>query len=151
MEPISAGASVITFVRLAIESTKALHNIIVGLKNAGKETGVLAAAVGNLQLILTQLRGCRAFNDTTVDLQDVRNLLDACKIDVTSFEKDLSKVQCSPEANKFQRTWKKVKAIISEKSLNGMWNKPNHHCTVLQFQRNLLHRCAIENTCLHTG
>jgi hypothetical protein len=151
MEPISAGASVLAFIGLAIESTKALHNVVTGFKNASRETAALAVAVGNLQLILIQLRDCKAFTETTIDLQDVRNLLDACNKDVTSFERDLGKVQCSPKATKIQQAWKKMKATLSEKSLNGMWNKLNHHCTVLQFQLNLLHRCAIENTSLHAG
>ena len=140
MEPISAGASVLAFVTLVVESTKALHNVLTGFRSATREVAALAAAVGNLQLLLIQFRDCKVFTEATIDLKNVRSLLDACNNDVTNFEKNLRKVQCGPTDTKLEQTWKNMKATLLEKSLNVMWNKTNHHCSVLQFQLNLLHR-----------
>ncbi|OAL29584.1 hypothetical protein AYO22_01998 [Fonsecaea multimorphosa] len=138
MEPVSAGASVLAFVGIALQGTKSLYNVLSGFRHATRETASLVAAVGNLRNILIQLRDCRALAEPNVDLQNVRNLLDACTQDIANFKKDLDKIQYDPTTPKIQKAWKRVRAALTEKQLTAMWHKLNHHCNVLQFQLNLL-------------
>jgi hypothetical protein len=65
MEAVGAGASVLAFVGVALQGTKSLYNAIASYKNATKETAALVSAVGNLQIILTQLRDCTALANRT--------------------------------------------------------------------------------------
>jgi len=138
MEPVSAGASVLAFIGVALQSTKTLCQTISSFKNASQEIKSLISAVENLRMILTQLKGCRVLNEPGTDLQNVTNLVNACNQDICRYESELKKFKVDPIDTKVNQAWKIMKAFVGEKDLQRIWRGLNHHCEVLGVQLNLL-------------
>jgi len=136
MEALGAGASVLAFVGLALQSTKVLSQTVSGFKNASRQITALASAVRNLQNILTQLEGCRALSEPRTDVQHLADLVNACIEDVGRYDKELKKIQPCPDGPKIQQAWKKMKTMLADKDL--VWKEVSQHCTALSAQLNIL-------------
>ena len=133
MEAVSAGAGVLTFITVALGSTKTIYETVSGVKNAPQEVESLATAVKNLQLVLTQLSNCPAVRlaDADTDLEPILGSIKTCSEDVSRYESELAKVRISPQDKKVGRAWKKLKTVLQEKDFQRMRVQVTHHVSVL--------------------
>ena len=138
MDGVSAGASVLAFVGVALQSTKVIYQIVSGIGTASQQMKSLASAVRNLEVVLTQLSNCRALADPNANIQEITTLVEACKEDVLRYEKILKELQTTSNSSKLVRKWKKMRTVLKEKDFERIWNEVTHHCTVLVFHLTLL-------------
>jgi hypothetical protein len=110
MEAVSAGAGVLTFITVALQSTKKLYEAVSDIKNGPQLIENLASAVTNLQSVLTQSSNCPAVTsaDAKTDLGGILDLIKRCSEDTSCYEKELSKVRISPDDKRLGRAWKKL-------------------------------------------
>jgi len=97
MEPLSAGASVLAFVGIALDSTKSLYNIVSSFIHAGQETQSLVSAIDKLKRLLRQLQRCRALSEANTDVRDLRNLLAEYNEDVAGFKRKLGNIMSTQQ------------------------------------------------------
>ena len=137
---MEAGASVLTFIAVALQSTKTIYETVSNIKNGPQQVESLASAVQTLQSVLTQLSNCRAVKSTDpeTDLKVILSLIESCKEDVSRYERELRKVRVSPDDKKTGKAWKKFKTILQEKDFQRMWLGVTHHVSALGVQLNVL-------------
>ncbi|ERF71232.1 hypothetical protein EPUS_08150 [Endocarpon pusillum Z07020] len=137
---MEAGASVLTFIAVALQSTKSIYEAVSGIKSGPQQVESLASAVRTLDSVLTQLSNCPAVKsaDPETDLKVILSLIESCKGDVSHYEGELRKVRISLNDKKTEKAWKKVKTILQEKDFQRMWDGVNHHVSALGFQLNIL-------------
>lgn len=137
---MEAAASVLTFIAVALQSTKSIYEAVSAIKSGPQQVESLASAVRTLQSVLTQLSNCPAVKsaDPETDLKVILSLIESCKCDVLRYEGELRKVRISPDDKKTGRAWKKFKTILQEKDFQRMWDGVNHHISALGFQLNIL-------------
>ncbi|KAF2104285.1 hypothetical protein NA57DRAFT_51122 [Rhizodiscina lignyota] len=138
MEAISAGASILAFLTLALQCTQSLHETIAGYRNISQQTESLASALKNLESILTQLQSCRILADPSANLQHIKELIRTCVDHLKRHEKVLEEIQPDERSLKTKQIWKRFRATLEEKQLTQIWTEVNHLCTVLGVQLQLL-------------
>jgi len=140
MEVVGAGASIISIIGLALQCTKSLYQIISSYQNAPQQFDSLASAIKHLERILTQLQGCKALSDPSVDYHNITELIKTCTADLRRYENTLQKLQPDRKTPKAKQIWKRCTATWGEKSVNQIWIEVNQHCTALGVQLQLLQR-----------
>lgn len=133
MEAVSAGASVLTFIVVALQSTKRIYEVVSDIEQGPAEVKSLTAAVKNLQRVLTELSNCSAVKsaDAETNLEGISDLIKNCGEDVSRYEKELAKVWISPHDKKAGRAWKKLKTVLQERDFHRMWGVVTHHVSAL--------------------
>ncbi|KAF7503130.1 hypothetical protein GJ744_004272 [Endocarpon pusillum] len=133
MEAVSAGAPVLAFIMVALHSTKKVYEAVSDIKNGPDLVEKLAAAVTNLQSVLTQLSNCPAVTspDPETDLGAILALIKTCSEDVLRYEKQLGKVRTSPDEKGLGRAWKRFMTVLHEKDFQQMSVGVNHHVSAL--------------------
>jgi hypothetical protein len=97
MDGVSAGASGLAFVGIALQSIKAIYQIISSIKTALQQTTSLASAIKDLEVVLTQFSKCRTSTYPSTNVREITDVVEACKKDVLRYEKVLGGV-----ANRFR-------------------------------------------------
>ncbi len=114
MEAVGAGASVLAFVTLAIQSTKAISVVLSGIKDAPDNVRRTAQTIFTLQYALEQLAQGQQVP------QGLESQVKACSDDLAAFSTTLGKLQTLPADGRGRRAWKRVKAVLDEKTLDNM-------------------------------
>lgn len=140
MEAVSAGAGVLTFITVALQSTKKVYEAVSDIKNGPRLVENLASAVKNLQSVLTQLSNCPAVAsaDAETDLGGILGLVKTCSEDVSCYEKELSKVRTSPDDKRVGRAWKKFMTVLHEKHFQRISDGVHHHVSALGVHLDLI-------------
>lgn len=140
MDAISGGAGVIAFITIALQSTKIIYKAISNIKDGPREIRQIASAVSNLQVVLTQLSNCPAVKsaDSETDLVEISRLIKICTEDLSHYERDIRKIQISPDDKKAGKAWKKINTVLRKKDIQEMWKEVNHHVTTLGLQLNII-------------
>jgi Fungal N-terminal domain of STAND proteins len=140
MEAVSAGAGVLTFITVALQSTKKIYEAVSGITKGPEQLESLAAAVETLHSVLTQFSNCPVVDtaDAKTDLELIWGLIKTCSEDVLRYEKELGKVSISSDDKRAGRAWKKLKTFLQEKDLQRIRIGVNHHISALGFQLNIL-------------
>jgi len=139
-EGVGAAASTLTFIGVALKATITVLEVISGIKDGPHYVEQLAAAVQNLQTVLTQLRHSAALNQAsaTFDFGPLQRLMEACKDDVVSYEAALGRLRISATDKKAGKAWKKIKTVLKEKDLGRILTAVNHHVSKFIVQLSLL-------------
>lgn len=135
MEAIGAAASAVTLLGVAVKGTETLYNTISGFKNASLRTKALASAIGNLKALLLQLENDNTIAEDTPALRDIRDLLKSYNVAIQQHEKDLRRIQSTPQDSKTKQMTKKLKGAISgDKELVRVLTELINCCTTLEIR-----------------
>lgn len=136
MEPVSAGAGLLTLITFTLQSTKVLYEVVSGIRNGPRKVQRLASDIHRLQSVLTQFSNCPAVRlaPSEIDLK----VIEDCSEDVSRYEKVLQKIQISTEDKRTGKAWKKIKAILKKQDLQDISAQMNYHLTELSLQLNIM-------------
>ncbi|OIW24632.1 ankyrin [Coniochaeta ligniaria NRRL 30616] len=137
-DPLSAGASVIAFVGLALSSVKAIHDILSAVKDGPQTVKRLADEVKQLGDILVRLPQLQINTINSADLAELTSLSSQCNLDLSSFSAKLRRLSHSEGDRRVGGIWKRLKTAITEKDLDHMRDSIRHYTSVLNFRVALL-------------
>ncbi|KAF2251513.1 ankyrin [Trematosphaeria pertusa] len=135
---MDGGASLVTFVVVALQSIKTVHGVISAVKDGPQSVRSLADSVAQLKSILERLSHIQLEPANSIDLTDLSNLTQRCATDLGNFESKLQGLNLSTDDRRFGRFWKRLKAAISEKELERMREMIRAHTLTLNFHLSLL-------------
>lgn len=116
MEAISAGASVLTFLTVALGSTKIVYQTLSSVKDGPENVKRTASAVLHLRFLLEDISELSKTDPAAIDTAlsgDVK----ACAVHLDSFADRLLRLQPVLGERRDGKLWKKFKAFISEREL----------------------------------
>lgn len=117
MDPLSAGASVLTFLGLALSSTRAVHAILSAVKDGPERVQRLTVDIEQLKDVLERLSQAQIGVIGTTDSSHVAGLVIRCSNDMNAFESKLQNFTLSLDDRRIGRFWKRLNRVISEKEL----------------------------------
>lgn len=143
MEPLSAGASVLSFLGLALRSAKAIHEVLSTVKDGPKNVQRLADEVAQLQSILERLSQIQTTPIDDTASTNLRSLVSKCVADITAFEAKLQRLGLSADDRRIGRLWRRLKAVVSEKDLERMRDVVRAYMLALNVSLSLLHTAKL--------
>ena len=132
MDGISAAASVLGILDVALRSAKFLHDLLLAVKDGPKDVERAVFALGQFQYALQQLSQCPAFS--TAGSAPAVEYIKTCSDDVNRFADKLGKLVISDSDKRSGRIWKKVKIAFNEKTLAQVCDAIGHHTSSLLLQ-----------------
>ncbi|KPM42617.1 hypothetical protein AK830_g3921 [Neonectria ditissima] len=136
MDPLSVGASVVTFLGLALASAKTIHDVLLAIKDGPKSVQRLSDDVAQLQGILDRLSQL-AFGSET-DMTELASLAKRCADDVGVFEARLRHLNLFSADGRSGRLWRRIKTSLSDKDLEQMRDIIKGHILLPNFRLNLV-------------
>ncbi|KAF4459111.1 hypothetical protein FALBO_14132 [Fusarium albosuccineum] len=138
MDPVSAGASVVTFITLAFSASKTIHNVLSSIKDGPRVIRDLGDEISQLQSILGRISQI-SFDPVDVnDVTELGGLGRKCADDMTSFESKLKHVNVSEADGRSGRLWRKLKHCLTEKGLEQMRQVIRGHVQLLTIRLTLM-------------
>ncbi|KAM6536357.1 hypothetical protein FALCPG4_002365 [Fusarium falciforme] len=135
MDPLSAGASVVTFLGLAFSVTKTVHNALSTIQDGPQ-------VIQNLREEFSQLRGIlerlSQISMSAIDATELDGLARKCNDDVAGFEMRLRRLDTSGADGRRGRLWRKLKLCFTERDLEQMRHAVRGHVQLLTIRLNLL-------------
>ena len=120
MDAVSAGASVIAFVGIALRAAVAANGIISLVKDGPQILSQLVVDVDNLRGVLERL-ACTLLVSTHTSPSDIAALTDLsrrCSADLTSISQKLTGLTVLPSDRGTGRLWKKIQTAFNENELS---------------------------------
>jgi hypothetical protein len=142
MQAVSNGASVLSFVIVAIQGVQKLCTAVSAIKEAPKQRNALLETLRALESVLTDLKGRRVLRDPNVDIGPLRALVNTCSKDVGASLQELVRPQRNTNSTIFQEAFRWATQVAKvgtwEALLNAIRTKIVHHCGILQVQLGLI-------------
>ena len=135
MDPLSAGASVLTFLGLAFAVTKAIHDGLTTIKDGPQVIRDLSNEFAQLRNILERLSRIPM---SIADATEVDGLAKKWNEDVAGFEARLRRLDASGADGRKRRAWRKLKFYFTEKDLEQMRHVVRGHIQLLTVRLNIL-------------
>ena len=135
---MDAGASVVTFLALALSSAKAIHNVLSAVKDGPQNVQNLANWISQLQGILEQLSRTPADQINTNGFTNMASLTSKCAADIANIKSRLQQVHFSADDRRIGRLWKRLKAVVTEKDLERMHDTVRDYTSMLNVHLSLL-------------
>ncbi|KAJ9145136.1 hypothetical protein NKR23_g5552 [Pleurostoma richardsiae] len=120
MEAVGAGASVLAFVVLAIQSAKAAHGVFSSLQEAPADVARLADDVLFLLGILERLVTLKDAHFSAIpasEVQALENLMKSCYAAISDIAKRVASLSSFPSDRSAKRFLKNLRAVIGEKDV----------------------------------
>jgi Fungal N-terminal domain of STAND proteins len=142
MEAIGAGASVIAFIGLAVQSTEATVSLVSSYREAQERVQRLTSAIQDLHHTFNTLS---TLQDVTGDqeipaIYDLKTLLKKYVEDVTRFNSKLKKRQRQAGRSKLDGIWRNLKVALKKDDFQELWALLLHHASVLGLQLDLIRK-----------
>jgi heme exporter protein D len=137
MEAISAGASVLAFVVLGLQSVKVAHKILSSVKDQNSTVSRAEKDVRRLKSTLERLSSCRIIEERQDDA--LRSAIEACADDMKTFAEQLRAFDNAHQPG-LGKHWNKVKIFLKEGDLAKMSTVVVNYTTVLNFHIGILER-----------
>jgi hypothetical protein len=137
-DPLSTGASVVTFLALAWSSAKSIHDFLTAVKDGPENTKHLADTVKQLQGILERLQQLQTVPMDSADLAELTSLSTRCAQDLGNFNDKLRRLDIPVGDRRIGRIWKRLKVAISQSDLDRMRSSIEGHISILSFRMTLL-------------
>ena len=137
-DPLSTGASVVTFLALAWSSAKSIHDFLTAVKDGPEHTKHLADTVKQLQGILERLQQLQTVPMDSADLAELTSLSTRCAQDLGNFNDKLRRLDIPVGDRRIGRIWKRLKVAISQSDLDRMRASIEGHISILSFRMTLL-------------
>lgn len=138
MEAVGAGASVLTFVTVAVGTTKVVYETLSAVRDGPANVKKTADAVLQLRFILEQIAQLsHPAADTTLH-SDAKS----CISDLNIFAAKVVKLQVNPSDRANGRLWKRLKAFVTDKDLVDIRETLSRHSSRLSLRLNASQRRA---------
>ncbi|KAH8903591.1 ankyrin [Coniochaeta sp. PMI_546] len=137
-EAIGVGASVVTFLGLALSSAKAIYEVLSAVNDGPRIVQRLAGEVKQHKTILLRLSELQINTINSADLQELESFSKRCEADLTSFNKKLRQISFSENDRRIGKLWKRLKIAVTEKDLDRMRDIVQHNTTFLNAQLGIL-------------
>jgi len=134
MEAVGAGASVIAFAGLALQSVKTIVELFSAIKDGPKSILDARHDVIQLQGVLERLSRFEG------DDEALGNLLKRCSTDVSDFAGKVKKLSIFPGDRQRVRLWKHCCTVFSEKDLEKLRATIAGHIGALSLRLGIVHR-----------
>jgi hypothetical protein len=142
MDGVSAAASIIALVTVALQSASAIHAVVSGIRDGPEQVSQLILALEGLNGVLQQLSRLQALRQdgNREDLSDLENLMGSCVKDIDRFRRMLAKLQHVHADKTLGRAWKQVKSILHKEEFREMRQTMNDYVSRLNLQLNIVQR-----------
>jgi hypothetical protein len=137
-DPVSAGASVIAFVGLALSSAKVIHDVLSAVRDGPRNVQHLADEVKQLQDILERITQLQVDRIGSTDLAELASLSTRCKTDLAEFASKLGRLHLTQDDRRFGRVWRRLKTAFTEKDLERMRDAIRDYTAALNIRLTLL-------------
>ena len=138
MEALGAGASVLAFAGLGLSAAKVLHTILESIKDGPQNVQQARTDVYGLYSALLQLSRCHVLDAT--DCTALKARLRACVEDLERFTSKIDVLTIEESDARGAQYWKKLKAVLNEKSLLRMSRVVASHTAAIDLQLSALQR-----------
>lgn len=136
MDPVSAGASVLAFITVALQSAKTISNFLAGIKDGPENVARAITFIAMLQGTLTQLAQCPASN------QAILNYIKSCSEDLANVASKLSKFQLLNTDGSSRKALKRIRTTFHEKELDRIVTTMGTHSSILSLCLQYLERSS---------
>jgi hypothetical protein len=135
---MDAGASIIAFVTIGLQSVKTIYGIISAIKDGPSKLGDLQAAIGSLQSLLEQMQHSPGLTTSPATTSSpLLPLVERCVEDIKRFEAKVEKL-CIPDKEKLSgKFWKRLKLVFGEKEIPYMISVVTVHLNNLSLHCNV--------------
>ncbi|KAK4164342.1 hypothetical protein QBC43DRAFT_288937 [Cladorrhinum sp. PSN259] len=146
MDAVGAGAGVVAFITLALQSAKIICNTLSGIKDGPKDVARAASAVEMLQGALLALSHSlspsltRGFAGQTLE-----GFTKRCSENLQAFASKLAKIQFADTDSRSRKRWKRVKALINEKDLQKITSSVATYSSTLELWLQSIHSTTIHD------
>jgi hypothetical protein len=134
MDPLSVGASVVTFLGLAFSVTKTVHDVLSTIHDGPQVIQHLMEEFSQLRSILERLS---QISMSAIDAAELDGLARKCNDDVAGFETRLRRLDTSGADGRRGRLWRKLKLCFTERDLEQMRHVVRGHVQLLTIRLNL--------------
>ncbi|KAK4184267.1 hypothetical protein QBC35DRAFT_441782 [Podospora australis] len=145
MEAISVGASVLTFVSLALNSAKTIHKILSSFIDGNSLVEKVARDAKALQDSLERIENGDFTNSRPGDKAALKSKLEACQDDMVSCARKLEELNLNGSESSTGRQWKKIRMVLKEKDVEGIGALIHRHISDLNLHLVVLDRSIISN------
>ncbi|KAK9416829.1 putative Ankyrin [Seiridium unicorne] len=146
MDPVSAGASVIAFIDLALASAKFIHNFLSAAKDGPQSVRRLVEDIGQLQIILQRLQELEPHKQDGPFLAALGPQVQRCSEDLKQFRILLGQLDVTTASSRGGKLWKRLKSAASDKDLERIRESIASHISVLNFNLSLLQTTQLQNS-----
>jgi|SRR3569833_1306463 len=136
MEAVGAGASVLAFIGIALQSAKFIHDVFSAVKDGPENVKRAAYNVEQLQLTLERLSRCRAIDSDVA----TRDQVSKCTSDMETIAQKLQKLAVSETEKRSGRLWKRLRAAYSDNDLSKISVVVRDHTSALHISLSILQR-----------
>ena len=127
MEPVGAGASVLTFAAVALSTAKFVYDRLSWIKDGPPSVARTASAIWQFRLLLQQIKQ----QDTTGTDSALLSEAELCTADLDELAAKVIKLQIMPGERAGGKLWKRLKVFVSEKDLDKISETISRHCGLL--------------------
>lgn len=135
---MDAGASIIAFATIGLQSVKVVYDTISAIKDGPSKLRDLQGVVGNLQTLLEEMKqhpGLMTSLMTTSSL--LLPLIKRCVEDIQRFEAKIGKLALTPTEAYTGKVWKRLKMVFQEKDIPYMISVVTGHLSALNLHCDL--------------
>ncbi|KAK0736267.1 hypothetical protein B0T21DRAFT_366631 [Apiosordaria backusii] len=147
MDPLSAGASVVTFVGLGLASAKTVYEILSSVKAGNAVVERVARDVQGLAVTLERVKKCPVSDQT--DRLTLGLKIKACADDMKACADELEKLATNTPELTVARQWRKVKIFLKEKDVERIGHVVARHTSALNLYLDLIASDALHHIALN--
>lgn len=136
MDAISAGASVVAFITLGLQSAKVIYETLSAIRDGPKSLQQVISDVEQIQSILKHLLQSPA----TANNAPLTNHVSSCVLDLELAASEIQKLQISPNQQGHEKLWRRVKTFLNEKDLDRISAQIARHANTLSLRLNIMTR-----------
>ncbi|KAJ9614645.1 hypothetical protein H2200_002782 [Cladophialophora chaetospira] len=137
MDGISAGASVLAFVAAAVQTSRAVYNIVSSVRSGSPDMRNLVSSASSLERTLQQLLSLLDSQpqlDSSEHLVALENSVRQCGGDLDSICQLLWRLGNVDGIGRAQKAWRMVKVAIKRDDIQRMSRVIQHHVSILTLQ-----------------
>ncbi|KAF8250895.1 ankyrin [Wilcoxina mikolae CBS 423.85] len=146
MAALGGTASVIAVVTATLQSARAIHIIVSGIKDAPSHVQDLMTNVTDLRMVLDLVNNLHnlatgnAHTQQARHLSELENTTQRCLTDLQEFEAKLARLWNGAGDRRLTQMWKSVKIMLKEDEFFRMGKKIGHYVQALGLQLSVLGR-----------
>lgn len=110
---MDAGASIVAFIGLGLQSVKVLYQFFSGIKDGPEKVADLSKALARLHATYEQSLGVLSLVGVVTAAPSLVEVLTECQSDVKRHERKLQKLSFSSDDGIHRRLWRKQKSRIN--------------------------------------
>lgn len=141
MDPLSAGASVIAFVTVALDGAGKLYNAVAAYRGGPQDVKLLLSALSDLLFLLRRLSTILHDPDNRLlgaFATELETSLKTCVSEISTFNSKLIKCQPRPQEGSLQRFARRLRPVLHQMDLEKMRLAILRHLATLSVQVGLV-------------